>query len=358
MHPRADHHGSSVLSAVGGILAVSLALGGCAGSSRAQEVVDAPWFAGYVDVTVPSTYEVDRPPTPEAAKAVLSFIVASEEAACEPSWGGRYSLDGAGTTFHLDERLARLRDRGGEVVVSFGGQRGDELATTCTDPEELAAAYRSVLERYRVGTIDLDIEGDDLDDSSAGVRRAEVIARLQRERDSGDPLRVWVTLPVTPDGLTERGRTAVAQMLDADVRLAGVNIMTMNYSSSRMAGQTMLEASVQAAEGAHRQLSETYGRHGEPLDAGQLWNKVGLTPMIGVNDVPGEIFDLEAARALNEFARSRGIGRISLWSLNRDRACGSAESDAAQPSNTCSGMDQDPGDFSVTLGTGFPGSTR
>lgn len=125
-----------MLSVIGGMLAVSLALVGCAGRSSAQEVVDAPWFAGYVDVTVPSTYEVDRPPTPEAAKAVLSFIVASEEAACEPSWGGTYSFDRAGTAFQLDDRLARLRDRGGEVVVSFGGQRGDELATTCTDPEE------------------------------------------------------------------------------------------------------------------------------------------------------------------------------------------------------------------------------
>ncbi|WP_334683847.1 chitinase [Arthrobacter sp. CAN_A214] len=356
MHRRAAHPGSPVLGAGGGMLAVSLALVGCAGHSSAQEVADAPWFAGYVDVTVPSTYEVDRPPTPEAAKAVLSFIVASEEDACEPSWGGTYSFDRAGTAFQLDDRLARLRNRGGEAVVSFGGQRGDELATTCTDPEELAGAYRSVLERYRVGTIDLDIEGDDLDDSSAGERRAEVIARLQRERDSGDPLQVWVTLPATPDGLTERGRVAVTQMLDADVELAGVNIMTMNYSSSRKAGQTMFEASVQAAEGTHRQLSDIYGRHGDALDAEQVWNRVGLTPMIGVNDVPGEVFDLAAAQALNEFAASRGIGRISLWSLNRDRACGPAESDAARPSNTCSGMNQAPGDFSGTLGAGFSGS--
>ncbi len=343
-----------------GMLLGFLLLTGCGGNEHGPRstVASAPWFAGYVDITVPSTYEVDEPPTPAAAKAVLSFIVAAEEDPCEPSWGGVYSLDRAGDALGLDDRLSRLREDGGEAVVSFGGQLGSELAATCADPEHLASAYAEVIDRYGITTIDLDIEGDDLDDSSAGIRRAEVIAGLQSDRADGEELRVWVTLPVTPDGLTGRGQEAVAQLLDAEVQLAGVNIMTMNYSQSRMADQTMVEASRQAADSAHSQLAALYRDRGEDLGADEVWNRIGLTPMIGSNDVPGEVIDLDAARELNEFALDRGVGRMSLWSLNRDRSCGPDDPGTAQASNTCSGLDQEPGAFADVLGNGFSGTSN
>ena len=46
---------------------------------------------------------------------------------------------------------------------------------------------------------------------------------------------------------------------------------------------------------------------------------VGITPMIGLNDVTTETFGKPEARELLAFAQQKGIGRIAVWSLNRDR---------------------------------------
>ena len=49
---------------------------------------------------------------------------------------------------------------------------------------------------------------------------------------------------------------------------------------------------------------------------------MGATPMIGQNDTPDEVFTLADATALNQFALSHKLGRMSMWSANRDIVCG------------------------------------
>ena len=43
-----------------------------------------------------------------------------------------------------------------------------------------------------------------------------------------------------------------------------------------------------------------------------------MTPMIGVNDVSTEVFGLADAQQVEDFARSKGLGMLSMWSLARD----------------------------------------
>lgn len=335
-----------------------LAMSGFVGWNSFRDGQTAPqtsWFGGYVDVTATPAYSIEDPPSPEAGTVVLSFIVAHPDNSCMPSWGGHYTMDEANTELDLDRRAARLAETGGEIIVSFGGLLNDELATSCTDTNELARAYGSVIDRYNINTVDLDIEADDLGNTEAGIRRAEAIAALQKEREANEPLRIWLTLPVAPAGLTEQGTAAVSQMLDAGVDLAGVNIMTMDYGGSRAADQTMLDASVEAAQSTHRQLGILYEQAGQSLGSRTLWKKIGLTPMIGQNDVPEEVFDLQAARGLNQFAHDNGIGRISMWSLNRDSTCGDNWPNLKRVSDSCSGIDQDGQTFAQLLGAGYSG---
>ena len=61
--------------------------------------------------------------------------------------------------------------------------------------------------------------------------------------------------------------------------------------------------------------------------------------MIGQNDVDGEVFTLADAEALTAFAKANGLGRVSMWSLNRDTACSASFADVAVHSNTCSGVE-------------------
>ncbi|MFJ5954489.1 glycosyl hydrolase family 18 [Paenarthrobacter sp. NPDC092416] len=311
-------------------------------------------FNGYVDVTATPKYAFEQPATEDTKSVVLSFIVADAKDGCAPSWGSFYSLDAAATDLDLDRRIARLRQNGGDIAVSFGGLSNQELSTACTDDTRLQDAYSTVVDRYGLTTIDLDMEGAALADKNAIARQAKAMAVLQQNRQAqGKGLSLWLTLPVSPAGLTAEGTAAVEQMLAAGVKLTGVNIMTMDYGDSRAAGQSMLQASIAAAEATHAQLGDIYANAGQDLGAQTLWRKLGLTPMIGQNDIVADVFTLEDAHGLHDFAQNKGIGRMSMWSLNRDAECGPNYPTLSVVSGACSGVPQGGTRFSSALSADF-----
>ncbi len=318
---------------------------------------DNPWFAAYVDVTATPEYAFQNMGSTAQKDAILSFIVSSPTSACTPSWGGDYTLNQAGTNLNLDNRIARLQQQGGSIAISFGGQANQELAVGCTNPTDLLNAYSSVVSRYNINTIDLDIEGSDLSNSQATVRRADAIAKLQEERrKAGKKLAVWLTLPVTPQGLTSDGTNEVSTFLSKGVDLSGVNVMTMDYGSSMTKGENMLSASESALVQTQRQLGILYQRAGIYLNNATLWRKIGATPMIGQNNFTNEVFTTSDATMLNSFAVSHGIGRMSMWSANRDLQCGSNYVYTQVVSTSCSGVSQSSGEYANILSQNFDGT--
>jgi chitinase len=299
------------------------------------------WSVPYVDVTLTPTFQFQNPATNPARTVALSFVVADPANNCTPSWGASYSLDAAGSDLELDRRIAQLRAAGGDVVVSLGGQANTELAVACSDTDALTTAYRDIVERYRLSAIDLDIEGTALADQAAATRRAEALASVQRERvATGHPLAVWLTLPAVPGGLTADGRDLVRATLAGGVDLTGVNVMTMDYGAAKPASQSMIAAAEQTVRSTVAQVRALWAQHGTALDEAQAWAHVGATPMIGQNDVPGEVFTTADAQELASFARTNGLGRVSLWSLNRDAACKATFAGVVVESATCSGVAQ------------------
>lgn len=326
-------------------------------SNHAAQVSREPWFAAYVDVTATPTFAFEQMGATQNRDAVLSFVVSLPSDACTPSWGAAYTLNQASASLDLDRRIARLQQQGGSVAVSFGGLSNNELALNCTDSGKLFNAYQTVVNRYNIDTIDLDIEGSDLSNVSAGARRAVAIAKLQSERRaSGKKLAVWLTLPVTPQGLSEDGTNAVAQLLAKGVDLAGVNIMTMDYGASLTSGMNMLTGSESALTETERQLSILYQREGIHLNASSVWAKLGATPMIGQNDIAGEVFTMSEAADFNKFAHAHGLSRLSMWSANRDLTCGSNYIDTQVVSDSCSGVNEGTTTFAKLLSVGFNGS--
>jgi chitinase len=307
---------------------------------KADRSLPPPLVAPYVDATLTPLFPFEDPAALPAQTVALGFVVADPTSPCTPSWGAFHTLDDARTALDIDRRIARFRQRGGDVLVSFGGLANTELAVACSDQASLEAAYRSVIDRYAPATIDLDLEGAALSDAGALTRRALALQAIQRERKaSGRPLGIWLTLPVTPSGLGPDGITAVGTMLNQGVDLAGVNVMTMNYATSRDPSQSVLKASQAAVEATHRQVTEAWRRAGVELQGDQEWAKIGATPMIGQNDVAQDRFSLADARALVSFAADNRLGRLSMWSLNRDQACG-GNLDPQHVSDYCSGVDQ------------------
>lgn len=326
-------------------------------SANAAAKTTGSWYAGYVDVTATPTFAFETPATTAGKQVVLSFIVASPSSGCTPSWGAAYTMDQASASLDLDRRIARLQQQGGDVAVSFGGQANQELATTCTSVTQLAAAYESVIDRYNLTTVDMDVEGAALSDTAANERRAEALALVQKNRRAeGKSLAVWLTLPVTPDGLATDGQNAVRTTLAKKVDLAGVNAMTMDYGSSLPANTTMAAASEEALTATQRQLGILYRQHGTTLTSATLWSKVGATPMLGQNDDVNEVFTLADATALNSFAVSHGLGRMSVWSANRDVSCGSNYVTLTVVSDSCSGVAQHGAHYATALSKHFSGS--
>ena len=166
---------------------------------------------------------------------------------------------------------------------------------------------------------------------------------------------MWLTLPVSRTGLTDQGVSVVAGMLSAGVDLAGVNGMTMDFGSGTTPAQPLSDVVIQASAALHDQVSVAFARAGRSLDSGKAWGKGGITPMIGQNDVAAEQFTLAGAAVVNAFARTHGVGQVSMWSLNRDTTCGTPLPTVLVVVQTmCSGIDQGTQRFADVLAANLP----
>jgi hypothetical protein len=123
---------------------------------------------------------------------------------------------------------------------------------------------------------------------------------------------------VLPTGLTPDGTYLLQSAVQRGVNVDVVNVMAMDYGDSAAPNPQgrMGDYAIQAATSLFNQLKTVYGS--AKTDA-QLWAMVGITPMIGLNDVTTEVFDQQEAREVLAFAEQHGIGRLSFWSLNRDK---------------------------------------
>ncbi len=297
-------------------------------------------------MTLTPTYPFQLPSANPVSSVYLAFVVSDKEEACTPSWGTFYTLDSAEGGLDLDARAAQLRSQGGSVMISYGGQANTELAVDCTDPAKLKQAYLEPIKRYKAQAIDLDVEGSNLADTAADARRATAIAAIQKElRAEKKPLKVWMTLPVSSHGLTAEGMAAVEAMLKAKVELAGVNAMTMDFGPGEGAEEDMLGTIERALDATQAQVQSMWRAAGLPSSAGAAWGHVGVTPMLGVNDVTSQRFTVKDAKGLAKFVDARGIPRVSAWSLNRDSQCGGAFAKTGELSNICSGVVQKPLEF-------------
>lgn len=313
-------------------------------------------FSPYVDVTDWPPYRFESPKGAPQSNVTLSFIVADPADACEPTWGGYYTLDEAGVAIELDRRITQLRSVGGDIRISFGGAINSELATVCQDQNELVGAYRAVVDRYRVSTVDFDIEGPALSDAAANQRRAAALATLQQEiANEGGELHVWLTLPVSTQGLTAEGERVVADTLAAGVQVAGVNGMVMNLGVPTTASNPQSTPIKQALTALHGQVYSLLRGVGQEVSEADAWGRIGATVMIGQNDHVDERFTIADAEVVNAFARERGIGFVSMWSLNRDATCVApvpVETTVVQ--NFCSGVDQMGRSFADILAADLP----
>jgi len=284
-------------------------------------------FAPFVDAALYPT-----PRIADIAKAtgvkhyILGFLVSDPQNPGTASWGGYYNLeqgpnswDSQGNYFLYDE-IKKLRADGGDVIVSLGGASGTPLAVAEKSVEQLANEYKRIVKQFDLQMLDFDIEGGAIADKDSIERRSKAIALLQKEYPN---LKVWYTLPVLPTGLTRDGIGVIESALKAGVILSGVNVMAMDYGDTAAPSPEgkMGKYATDTIKALHGQLEDVYQRHEKALTDQELWKMIGVTPMIGLNDVTTERFHLSDAQELLEFAKQKEIGLIGIWSANRDHSC-------------------------------------
>lgn len=268
----------------------------------------------------------------------LAFMLNGQEV-CQAAWGGGKPV---ATEKLIMPDIEKLREIGGDVMVSFGGAGGDELAKVCPDVESLTEQYQLVIDTYRLTRLDFDIEGDEIHEGDTVEMRSQAIVALQASAAAEDrPLYIAFTLPVLPEGLTQEGIAVLQSAIDNGVDIDVVNIMTMDYGSDYPADK-MGELTIQAADSLFVQLTDLYPEKDET----ELWSMIGLTPMIGLNDTMPQTFTLEDAEMVVNYALEKGIRQLAMWSLNRDKACGG---NAATLTDSCSGITQEQYAFSSLL---------
>ncbi|MFD6028200.1 cellulose binding domain-containing protein [Streptomyces griseoluteus] len=289
----------------------------------------AAGFAPYVDTSLYPAFDLLGTADATGVKNFnLAFV--TDGGGCTPKWGGVSDLTADGVA----AQIGALRAKGGDVRVSFGGASGSELATTCSSADALAAAYGKAVDAFKLTKVDFDVEGGALPNTAANTRRAQAIAKLQAAHPD---LNVSYTLPVMPEGLTQDGVNLLADAKANGVRVDGVNIMAMDYGPAYSGD--MGDYAIQAATATQAQIKGVLA-----LSEDDAWKTVGVTPMIGVNDVATEIFKVDDAGQLVDFAKSKGIGSLSMWSGTRDKSCDGGTKPTADA--TCSSITQDKFAFS------------
>ncbi|MFB6732450.1 fibronectin type III domain-containing protein, partial [Bacillus mobilis] len=246
----------------------------------------------------------------------LSFVVADKNG--NPVWGGSHAPIGDG---NVDEQIKQIRKMGGDVKVSFGGANagntpglGADIAAAITDVNQLKDAYKKVINTLHLTHIDFDIEGALVAHPESIERRSKAIALLQKElKAEGNDVKIGYTLPVMPYGLTNDGINVIQSALNNNIELNSINIMTMDYGQQN---QQMGQAAIDASNSLHSQLKDLY--KGTIKDS-DIWGKIAVTPMIGKNDTQNETFTLNNAQELLKFAKEKGLGEISMWSVYRDK---------------------------------------
>lgn len=228
----------------------------------------------------------------------LAFIISNSTANSAPYWDGTMPL--SDNKYVSD--IAGLRAQGGDVIISFGGASGMELAQVHTSVSSLQSAYQQVITKYNLKWMDLDIEGAFIADATTINRRNQALKNLQAANPG---LKFSYTLPVMPEGLTQDGLNLLSNAKSNGVQVDIVNVMAMDYGSCNI---DMGQAAINAASNTRNQLS-TLG----------VSSRIGITPMIGVNDVSCENFTTANAQAVVNYANANSyIGFLGFWAMDAD----------------------------------------
>jgi hypothetical protein len=269
-----------------------------------------------------------------AGMTALTLAFATGECGAE-SWDGMPSRD------WVEANVATLDRAGIDYIVSTGGEGGVFTCTSDAGMESFIARYRSP---HLVG-LDFDIERGQSDEILRSL--ALRIAAAQRQHPElrlSFTLATWAATDGSLTSLNPDGERVMRAVREAGIADFYVNLMVMDYGEA-IARNCVVSAGVcDMGRSAIQAASNLNARHGVPFD------RIELTPMLGINDVTANVFSVDDARLVARFVREKGLGGLHYWSLDRDTPCPTG---AAGVSSNCSGLAVPPLGFSAAFRDGL-----
>lgn len=321
----------------GAVLALAMAalgMAATAATSRSAPGPAAPQPPAPMAVAPYLSLGWGSPPSPEKVMEAtgvrwfsLAFVLS--KGTCDPYWDGHRPLTGG-----VDERTVRaVRKAGGDVIPSFGGGLGHKLEQSCPDEKSLAAAYQKVIDAYGLKAIDIDIE--------MGAYRSEAAQRktlgaLSLVKKADPDLVVYITLPSYRSGPDASLIDRAAQL---DVEPDAWSVMPFSFVPSAK-GEDMGRVSTRAVDGLKDRLRSAYG-----YSEREAYAHSGVSSMNGITG-ERETITVDDFRTIAAHARTNRLGRLTFWSVNRDRPCGSRPYPAE---DSCSGVRQQPWQYTRVL---------
>ncbi|APJ02572.1 hypothetical protein [Silvanigrella aquatica] len=250
---------------------------------------------------------------------ILSFIQDSHN--CNPAWDG--DKNNVINRKEFNDKINILENENILYKISFGGIDGFNLALECITENDLFNAYFKVYTLYKPTGFDFDLEGNILNNPAAIEKILKAIVIMQNKFPK---ILISFTFPVKISGLERKTKDIIkkAKMLKIEF---SVNLMTMNFSPEETGNMTKYIQS--SAYNTFKLLSAIYPRKNKV----DIWKQIEITPMIGLNDIKGEVFTLDNAKKLKGFENLVSLGALHFWSLERDKPC-----NLKKVSPTCSGI--------------------
>ena len=316
------------LMVAGGVLAANANASNTAQARPAAST--GAYVAPYVDMSNSQESVLPTVIQSDGLRGYTAAFVIGE--GCNQEWGDTLAV---GSDPTIGGEISAAAAAGASVIISSGGADGEPLSFTCSDQSTIDAGYRALLSDYPASSLDFDIEGAAIADTT-GIDQT-----LQAMKDIGASYSI--TIPVLPSGLDNYGVALIQDAQNMGITIPTVNLMAMDYYQGDI---EMGQAAISAAEATLGQM--------RAINSSYSYANIGLTPMIGTND-DGSTFTLADASTVASWAAQNGLGRLAFWSVDRDQSCGgdvpAVHAAVVHPdaSSTCSGVSQSEGAFTAAF---------
>ena len=255
----------------------------------------------------------------------MTFAFVLSGGGCTPKWNGQLPINDPS----IVGPIKQYTSAGGGCIVSFGGAVAPYLENSCSSADQLAGAYKAVIDATGCNNIDLDMESH--------LNNIDMINQALKKLQGMTGCGVSFTLAADENGLNSMGMRILNNAKSQGVNVDTVNPMCMNFRPS----ESLDSGVIKCARSVYKNIVSVWGS-----DAS--YSMLGITPMIGTQDTGAgkDVFTLSGMHQLVQWSQQNGAGHLAFWSLNRDNGgCPGNK----QANWGCSGVSQNQWDFTRAI---------